>query len=360
MATPFFTRTTALALVAGMTLAGCSSDESASQSQDAAPESKDVTLIVHDSFPNEDFEKAASAATGLNVKVVSAGDGGELSAKLVLSKGSPVADAFFGIDDVFASRIVNENVSVDVTPREKLGDRAMTLAKTVSEADNDSAFPLLPITQGATCLNIDPAWFAEKGIEPPKTYEDLTKETYKGLSVLLDPTSSSTGASFLIGTVAKFGEDGFADYHKKLAANDARIVQGWEEAYNTHFTTSGGEYPIVMSYSSSPGYTVNEAGTETSTAALLDTCSSQVEYAGVLEGAKNVKGAEKVVNYMLSEEFQNTIADSMYVYPVNDKAAVPEAWEKFAPFPKNPHDLPASKIGEGREAWLKAWSEATS
>lgn len=57
-----------------------------------------VTLVVHDSFPNEDFAKAASEAAGYDVKVVSAGDGGELTSQLVLTQSAPIADAFFGVD----------------------------------------------------------------------------------------------------------------------------------------------------------------------------------------------------------------------------------------------------------------------
>ena len=76
------------------------------------------------------------------------------------------------------------------------------------------------------------------------------RDRYKGLSVILDPSTSTTGASFLIGTIAKFGEQGFADYWAKLAANDTRVEQGWTEAYNGQFTQGGGEgtYPIVLSY----------------------------------------------------------------------------------------------------------------
>ncbi len=325
----------ALAAAAAIALTGCAANgdtgaENTSKSGDT------VTLIVHDSFPNEDFAKAASEATGYDVKVVSAGDGGELTSQLVLTQSAPVADAFFGVDNVFLSRLVDGGVI----------------------AGEDAA---KPVTQSATCINIDPAWFAERGVAEPKDYEDLAKEQYKGLSVILDPSTSTTGASFLIGTVAKFGEEGFADYWKKLAANDTRVEQGWTEAYNGQFTQGGGEgtYPIVLSYSSSPAWTVTEDGKSTTTKALLDTCSTQIEYAGVLEGAANPEGAQAVVDYMLSREFQDTIADTMYVYPVDAEAYVPADWQQFAPMPSAPNDLTPAEIGKGRDSWLKEWSEAT-
>lgn len=331
----------------GLTLAGCATPGTAEQGTET------VTLVVHDSFPNEEFAAAASAATGYEVEVITAGDGGELTNKLVLTQGAPIADAFFGVDSVFASRLVDNDVAEPYLS-EALPARAQEFAF-------DEVGSLSPVTLGATCINIDPAWFAEQGIAEPVGYNDLADPTYRGLTVLLDPTSSSTGASFLVGTIAEFGEDGFAQYWEALAGNDVRIEQGWTEAYNGQFTQGGGEgtSPIVLSYSSSPAWTVTEDGAATLTKALLDTCSSQVEYAGVLAGAANREGARAVVDYLLSREFQDTIADTMYVYPVDAEAYVPDEWQQFAPMPESPNDLTPAEIGAGREAWLKTWSDAT-
>ncbi len=356
MALPARTLTAGIAIVAatGLALSGCAASNSggdgSGDADGAAP--KSVTLIVHDSFPNEEFAAAASEATGYDVEVVSAGDGGELSTQLVLTKSAPVADVFFGIDDAFASRVVDEGVVEPYVPG--------TLPHGAEYLLYDERGSLVPVDRGATCMNIDPAWFAEHGLEEPESYEDLADPKYKGLTVLLDPTSSSTGASFLIGTVAKFGENGFADYWERLAANEPRLAQGWDEAYYTHFTQGdGGTYPIVLSYSSSPAYTVTEDGSASTTKALLDTCSSQIEYAGVVAGAANPEGARAVVDFMLSREFQDTIADSMYMYPVDSEAYLPQEWSEFAPLPSDPNDLPAAEIGAGRDGWLKTWSQAT-
>ena len=318
---------------------------------DPAPVSE-VTLIVHDSFmPSEEFEEAASAATGYDVSVVTAGDGGELTNQLVLTKGAPLADAFFGVDHIFASRLIEHDV-VDPYVSPELPARAETFAV-------DSEGSLTAIDLGATCINYDIGWFESQGIDAPETYEDLVDPEYENLTVLLDPTSSSTGASFLVGTVAYFGEDGYLDYWSALTDNGARVEQSWDDAYYTHFTGGNpdGTYPIVVSYSSSPGYTVTEDGTASTTAAPLATCSSQVEYAGVLAEAANPEGARALIDYMLSAEFQDMIADTMYVYPVDEAASVPAEWAEFAPLPDEPNDLTAEEIGEGRDRWLKDLSE---
>ena len=48
------------------------------------------------------------------MKVQPQGDAGQLTNKLVLTKGSPLADGVYGIDNTFASRAVDEGVLVVV------------------------------------------------------------------------------------------------------------------------------------------------------------------------------------------------------------------------------------------------------
>ncbi len=358
---PALTRAAAVLVLAGITLTACSTQGSP-QEDPTGSASKVVTLIVHNSFPNEEFEAAASAATGYEVRVVSAGDGGELSSQLVLTRAAPIADAFFGVDNVFAARLIDNDVVSLFTPARALPERAQELAAQLRPGDTGSstAFPMVPIDLGATCINIDPAWFAANGIPEPTSYEDLAAEQYRGRTVLLDPTTSSTGASFLIGTVARFGEGGFESYWQRLAGNKPRLEQGWSDAYYGHFTQGDdGTYPIVLSYSSSPAWTVTDDGSQSTTKALLDTCSTQIEYAGLLKGARNPEGAQAVVDYLLSREFQDTIADTMYMYPVDEAAFVPEDWRRFAPLPMAANDLTPTEIAEGLDRWLRAWSAAT-
>ena len=341
----------ALLAIAALALTGCASGTAGAE--DGAGNAKSVTLVVHDSFPNEEFAVAASAATGYDVEVVSAGDGGELTNKLVLTKGAPIADAFFGVDTIFASRLVENDVVEPYTPADLPGSAA--------DLAIDKRGSLTAVDRGATCVNVDTAWFAEKGVAEPQSYEDLAKPEYRDLTVLLDPTASSTGASFLVGTVAAFGESGFADYWQRLVDNGARIEQGWSDAYNGQFTQGGGDgtRPIVVSYSSSPAFTVSKDGSATSTRALLSTCSNQVEYAGVLAGAANPEGARAVVDFLVSRDFQDTIAEAMYMYPADSQASVPAEWDDFAPLPskEQSNDLPAAEIEAGREGWLRELGE---
>ena len=51
-----------------------------------------------------------------------------------------------------------------------------------------------------------------------------------------NPATSSPGLAFLLATIARFGADGWRDYWAKLRANDVKVVDGWEQAYDGDFT----------------------------------------------------------------------------------------------------------------------------
>jgi thiamine transport system substrate-binding protein len=97
--------------------------------------------------------------------------------------------------------------------------------------------------------------------------------------------------------------------------------------------------------------------TSAPTGALLDTCFRQIEYAGVLTGAKNPAAAQKVVDWLLSAQFQAQIPETMYVYPVDQKVKLPAAWKKYAPVAKDPATVPAADISANRDAWVGSWSD---
>ena len=330
-------------LLAGLSilaLAGCS----AIGSGDTAPSASagTVTLVTHDSFGLSDglldtFEEQS----GLTVEVVQPGDGGALVNQLVLTKDAPLGDLVFGIDNSFASRAVDEGV--------------------VAPTDAPDAFEgaLVPVDYGDVCINVDHTWFASKGLAEPVTLEDLTKPEYKDLLVVPNAVTSSPGLSFLLATVGAFGEDGWQDYWSALKANGVKVADGWSDAYFTDFSGGGGggPRPIVLSYASSPPSTVPEGGTEPTTGALLDTCFRQTEYAGVLQGAANPEGAQQLLDFLLSDEVQDDIPVSMYMYPVSPTATLPEEWTAFAPLADEPFEVAPEDISTNREAWLAVWSE---
>ena len=111
-----------------------------------------------------------------------------------------------------------------------------------------------------------------------------------------------------------------------------------------------------LGWKSAP-FTIPEGGDRPTTSALLGTCFRQVEYAGVLAGAKNPDAAEAFVEFMIAKRFQEALPDNMYVFPVNPDAALPEVWARWAKLPKAPLSMPADQIAAEREKWLAQWRD---
>lgn len=351
------TPTLAFAVAVGLGLSACSlgstqeGDEEASATAQASAE---VVVVSHDSFNvADDLLADFTAQTGYEVTLLPSGDAGAMTNQVILTKGSPLGDVVFGIDNTFASRAINENVLAAYTSPD-LPDSATDDLVTGAGSDQ-----LTPIDFGDVCVNVDDEWFAQEGIEAPTSLEDLTDSTYQGLFVTPGASTSSPGLAFLLATVGHFGEDGWQDYWSELMANGTRVTSGWEDAYTVDFTAGGGEgdRPIVVSYASSPPFTIPEGATEPTTSALLDTCFRQVEYAAVLEGAANPEGAQAFIDFLLSEPMQASLPESMYVYPVDDQVELPEVWAEFAEIAPEPIAVDEADIEANREVWVREWAD---
>ena len=93
------------------------------------------------------------------------------------------------------------------------------------------------------------------------------------------------------------------------------------------------------------------------TAVLEDSCFRQIEFAGVLRGARNEKGAKELVDFMLSKRFQEDIPLNMFVFPVNREATLPPEFVKYAVVPASPLSLAPEEIEANRARWVDEWTQ---
>jgi len=219
-----------------------------------------------------------------------------------------------------------------------------------------------PVDTGDICVNYDKQWFASRNIAPPTSLEDLALPAYKNLLVVQDPVASSPGLGFLLGTIAHFGVDKWQNYWKSLKENGVRVSPDWTSAYTIDFSGSSGKgkYPLVISYGSSPPAEVlyAEKPIDTPPTAVIEpTCFRQTEYVGALRGTRNPNLAAQLISYLLDVPFQESMPLSLFVFPVNKKATLPDLFTKFAVAPKNPLTLDPTDIEKNRDAWLNSWRE---
>jgi thiamine transport system substrate-binding protein len=323
----------------------------------APAEPQTVTVITHDSFAiGEETIKAFEAENNAKVVFLQSGDAGSVLNQAILTKDAPLADVLFGVDNTFLSRALDADIfEVYQSP---------SLADIPDEFKLDSSNRALPVDYGDVCINYDKKYFAEKNLPVPQSFEDLAKPEYKDLLVVENPATSSPGLAFLLATHAHFG-DGYLDYWKSLKDNGAVVVDGWETAYYTNFSASSGKGPqtMVISYASSPAAEVffaSEPLTESPTASIVaaDMCFRQIEFVGILRNGQNKPLAQKFVDFMLGQKFQEDMPLNMFVYPVNQRAQLPEVFVKYAEVAQSPAALSADEIASNRDAWIEAWTEA--
>ncbi|WP_405588546.1 thiamine ABC transporter substrate binding subunit [Streptomyces sp. NBC_01190] len=318
-----------------------------------------VTLVSHDSFAaSKQVLAEFTKETGYTVKVLRGGDAGAAVNQAILTKDHPRGDVFFGVDNTLLSRALDNGLFDPYTAKD--------LDQVASDVQLDATrHRVTPIDSGDVCVNYDRAYFTGHKLAPPQTFADLVKPAYKNLLVTENVSTSSPGLAFLLGSVATYGDGGWPAYWKQLKKNGVQVVDSWEQAYNESFSGSGagkkakGDRPLVVSYASSPPAEVVGVSPEPAQSPVgvsTGTCFRQIEFAGLLHGAKNTAGGKALIDFMIGKTFQQDMPLEMYVDPVREGAAEPEVFTKYGAKIDHPTTLAPDTIAAKRDDWVKAWT----
>ncbi|MDF1520329.1 MAG: thiamine ABC transporter substrate-binding protein [Brevefilum sp.] len=320
-------------------------------------ERRTLRVMTHDSFAvSEDLISQFESENNVDISFIRSGDTGSALNQAILSRDNPLADVFYGIDNTFLTRALQEDI---------FEPYASPLLENIPDSFKlDSGSNALPVDYGDVCINYDKAYFETNNLAVPESLEALTLPEYEGLLVTENPATSSPGLAFLMATIAEFGEEGYLKFWAELSQNGLVVASDWETAYYSNFSGSTGQgpQPMVVSYGSSPAAEVIFAETpldEAPTASIIgpNTCFRQIEFVGILKGTANRDLAEIFVDFMLSPAFQEDIPMQMFVFPVNPDAQLPEAFIENVQIPDQPATLSPDLIDENREAWIEAWME---
>jgi thiamine transport system substrate-binding protein len=336
--------------------AGPNTNQSAEQAQPDEPDTPQVLQVMtHDSFQIsaevlDEFQKQ----NNVTVEFLKSGDTGSAVNAAVLAAGKPLADVFYGVDNTFLSRALEENIFEPY--------RSPLLDQIPDQFKLDPNNGALPVDYGDVCLNYDLAYFEDNKLAPPSTLDDLLKPEYAGLLAVPNPVTSSPGLAFLLATIGTYGQDGYLDFWQGLVENDLSVVADWESVYYSEFSRWGGPRPVIVSYGSSPPVEVifAEEPMDTPPTGVVtadSSCFRQIEFVGILRGTDQRQLAEKWVDFMLSLTFQEDLPLQMYVFPVRPEAELDQVFVDFLAIPDNPVILDPAEIGQMRETWLQEWRQ---
>jgi thiamine transport system substrate-binding protein len=311
---------------------------------------KELTIYTYDSFnsewgPGPVVFKRFEEQCVCKLKVVSPGDSGTVLNRVILEKANPQADIMLGLNN----SELEKSFSYDLWEPY----RSSLLEKVPVDLRVDKKYRVTPFDYSFIAFVYD----SQKLEKPPKNLQDLLDPQYKRKIVIENPKTSSPGLSMLHWTIAVYGEQGYLDYWKKLQPNLLSVTDGWSAAYGM-FTK--GEVPLVLSYVTSPAYHLEYEKTERYQAAVFQEGHyRQIEFAGIIKGTKRFKLAREFIDFMLSENFQNVIPLTNWMFPVVQYQALPDSF-RIAPQPKRSPELNPARINQQNSKWLKAWSRVMS
>ena len=333
-----------------LSLTSC--DNATAEPQD----SMTLTIMSHDSFAvSEEVVSSFQEQHNVKVNILNSGDASTTVNLAILNKSEPLADVIYGIDNTLLTRALDNDI--------------LEKYESPNAYDLEKEFLLVtqqrvtPINYGDVCLNYDKSYFNANDIEIPDSLQSLTNPDYANLLVVQNPAASSPGLAFLLATIGHFGQEQYLDYWLDLKNNGVKIVENWETAYYTEFSGSSGKgnYPLVVSYASSPPAEVifaTEPIEEAPTGSIVadETCFRQIEFVGILNGTSNRMLSEAWSDFMISKPFQEDIPMQMFMFPVNTEAALPLEFIEHAQLANNPSIVSPEDIATHRENWIKSWS----
>ncbi len=314
------------------------------------PES--LRLLAHDSFADavtsETFA-GFTASTGTEVEVIAGGDAGAMVNQAILTKDNPLADVMFGVDDTFLSRALEEEI---------FREHDSPLLSDVIGGLHPGTTMATPIDFGDVCINYDKAWFEESSLEVPTTLDQLRDPAYAGTLTVEHPATSSPGLAFMLATIIEYGEEGWLEFWADLRTGGVEVVPDWDTAYYADFVRYGGDSAMVVSYASSPPAEVvfaEEPIDEAPTGVVEAGCYRQVEYAGILDGTLVPEAAGRLVDYLLSVDFQETIPLTWFVFPANQNAELPQVFVENTVIPESPERFTPDTVARSRDGWIAEW-----
>lgn len=306
----------------------------------------ELIIYAYDSFtsdwgPGPQIVPLFEEKYGIKVTLMSFGDAGSVLTKVISEKDNPKADIIIGVDNNLLAKALSSDVLLPYS-----SDEVKNINKSLQFNKENS---LVPFDYGYFSIIYD----SEVIKNPPKSLEDLTKPEYAKSLILMDPRTSSPGLGFLLWTKAIYGDD-YLEYWNRLKPSILTITDGWTSGYGL-FTQ--GEAPMVLSYTTSPAYHVEYEESNRFQASIFDEGNyMQLEGLGIIKGSKNILNAQKFVDFMISDEAQNIIPLTNWMFPIIDSLKLPKSFD-YALKPEVSLQLGYDIIEKNYDTWINEWSE---
>ena len=338
-----------------------------------------LTIYTYDSLlvdPGYDFIGAFANHSGISkddINLVLMLDANQIVTQAVFEKDNPVADVLIGIDNILIHSAKKNNLL-----KAYISPELINISSYLIE-NLDSENFVLPYDFGIISFYYDMNRI--NSTTNPEitniTLEEIIDYDLAKKLIVEDPILSSTGLGYLLWTIAIYGdpEIGFSgmlnqDWRNwwKATKDDLRIAPSWTAAFGEWYENEGNR-PIMVSYGSSPAYSACKYNDTTQGAFLSHENGTQngwlqIEGIGLVNNAPHEELAKDFIDWFLSKELQDNIAENNWMYPANEYAQISSTFNESA---INPDDvnilnslLSSEIIGANLELWKEDWETLIS
>ena len=264
----------------------------------------------------------------------------------ILTKDNPIGDVLFGVDNTFLTAR-STRASSSATSRPPLDDVSPR------RSDSTPSRASRPIDYGDVCINYDKEWFAEPRREGPEDAAATSRSPRTRTSSWWrtrrprrrgsrscsppSPSSARTDGSSTGSSCAPTACRSSTAGSRRSTTSSAAVAAAGAGRWSCR-TRRARRRPCT---SPTRPPTSRPIGT------MTGACFRQVEFAGVLKGTEHRAAARKLVDFLLSEQFQADMPLQMFVFPARDGTPLPKVFEQFADVAGDPYTLPVTKIGAG-------------
>jgi iron(III) transport system substrate-binding protein len=288
-------------LLVGLIASGITGCGMAGSSGGSAAEKKPTgNLVVYSAGPKElaeRIQKGFEAKTGIRVEMFQ-GTTGKILARMEAEKSNPVVDVVVLASLPAAQEMQKSGLTMEYK-------NAKNADKLISEwSDSEGHF----FGYSASALGI--VYNTKIVGTPPKDWLDLAKAEWNDKIVIPDPELSGSAIDFVTGYLSTTGETGwqlFEQYKK----NNATVAGANEEALDLVMT---GAKSIVVA---GVDYMTYQAKAKGEPIDIIYPASGTVispRTAAIVKTSKNTDNAKAFIDYLLSDEVQEIIAES-YLLP---------------------------------------------
>ncbi|WP_054954870.1 ABC transporter substrate-binding protein [Paenibacillus dakarensis] len=310
---------TSLVLAGVLVISGCGGkDNNASANGESNNPGKGSGKLVVYSALNEDdtvqIQKQFKEDTGIEIEYLRLNSAGEASTRVQAEKNAPKADILVGGSVEFYTPLADQGLLEKYTSPNADGLDTMF---------NDPDGYWQGWYMGVLAIAMNKERFEKeispKGVQGPKSWDDLRDPAYKDVLIMPNPATAGSGYIFTATQIFRLGEDKAWDYVKDLTTNVHHYVASGGDVVNL---TATGEFLAGMHWahdiikSGKKGYPIE--------AVIPEETAFEIGGAAIIKNGGNTDNAKKFIDWLLTKETQDMSTQMSSRYSVRTDVSPPE------------------------------------